>query len=143
MKAFVLDSNSWHFWLSNFGARRIWPDEETDICEYTRAVISGTFSLFAVTLFWSFIVAWVGFSFYNLGEYLFGYVDKVLPTTVMFFGVLAGFILLVISMFIKDQICNYLDNRAPSPEKEPGFVALAYQKVKNKTCARIEFKTKE
>lgn len=143
MKAFVLDSNSWHFWLANFGARRIWSDEETDICEYTRAVISGTFSLFAVTLFWSIISAWVGFSFYNLGEYLFGYVDIVVPTTVMFFGVISGFALLVLALFIKEQITNYLDNREPSPEKEPGFVVLAYRKVKNKTCARIEFKSKE
>ena len=142
MKAFVLDSNSWHFWLSNFGARRIWPDEETDICEYTRAVISGTFSLFAVTLFWAIISAWVGFSFYNLGEYLFGYVDKVIPTTVMFFGVILALTGAITYIFIKEKVVDYLDNREPST-KEPGFATLAYRKFKDKTCARIEFRTKE
>ena len=137
MKAFVLDSDSWHFKLANYGTRRIWSDEPTDICEYTRAVFSGATTFVALGLFCIFIATWVGASLYNIFELVFLGSEQVYPWTGIFIGLVIALILGVSYGAFKAW---REEQRMNEPEPEPGFVKLTYRKFKDKTCARIEFK---
>jgi hypothetical protein len=139
MIAFVLDSNSWHFKLANYGEVRIWDDEPTDICEYTRAVLKGATSLVALGLFFTFVAVWSGASLYNIFELLFLGSEKVYPWTGFFIGLCIATLIAVVYGAFKAWREN---RRMDVPEPEPGFVKLAYRKFKDKTCARIEFKKK-
>lgn len=137
MKSFVLDCNSWHFRLANFGNRRIWSDEETDICEYTRAVMSGTFLLFGAALGTMLGILWVGASFYNI--YTFFAEDAKIEAWTLILLMFSGGILLASGIILFREWWKSRPVK-DGPEKEPGFIKLAYRKVKDKTCARIEFK---
>lgn len=134
MKAFVLDSNSWHFWLANHGEIRIWDDCETDICEYTRAVLKGFGWLLMQGLGIILGITWVGGVFYNVYEIFFEGA-KVAPWTLITFSVMLG-------ILIAAAWLSYKEWKDTQPKKEPGFIGLAYTKFKDKTCARIEFKQK-
>jgi len=139
MKAFVLDSNSWHFKLANYGEIRIWDDEPTDICEYTRAVFKGATTILALGIFSVFLATWVGASLYNIIELFFLGGEKLYPWTAIFIGLLGA---LIVGVSYGAFKAWREEQRMNEPETEPGFVKLAYQKVKNKTCARIEFRPK-
>ena len=137
MKAFVLDSNSWHFKLANFNERRIWSDEETDICEYSRAVMAGALTLIFLIIGAILLAVWIGASLYNI--YTFNAEDAKLEVwTFIFISITSGLLFSLGIVAIK----VWLENRPvkDGPEEEPGFIKLAYRKVKDKTCARIEFK---
>lgn len=139
MKAFVLDSNSWHFWLANYGEIRIWDDCETDICEYTRAVIKGLFNLSLVALGIIIGVLWVGASFYNVYD-MIANGAKLEPWTGILLSMSGGLFVAMCYLAYREW---REERKRNMPEPEPGFIELAYRKVKDKTCARIEFKTKE
>jgi hypothetical protein len=138
MKAFTLNSDSWHFRLANYGERRIWSDEETDICEYTRAVLKGALTMFALGLFIALMAFWVSASLYNIFELVFKDGVEFQPWTVIFLTL--SFALMVTTGIVAFKEWYEKRPRKDEPEQEPGFVKLAYRKFKDKTCARIEFK---
>ncbi len=138
MKSFELKTSSWHYkiahWSSTFGI-----PSETNICEYfwmvargivffiMACVAAGTISgIFAFT-----IVNYIGYFFFNLTLYpvsIFG------GTVIL--GVAGAIGILFLYAWIRVKV-KELDDE---PEQEPGFVRLAYDKVKNKTCFKITFK---
>jgi len=137
MKAHTLSSKSWHFWLANFGDRRIWDDQQVDICSYTRYVIKGFllmllagFGILLLTFFTLTLVGGTLLWYYQLIVAL----DWVEPNPPAVLGTL----LLLIAAFgyTRKYLQSKKKNRKPSP---PGFVSLVSTKVKSKTCFMINF----
>jgi hypothetical protein len=139
MKAHTLSSKSWHFWLANFGDRRVWDDQQVDICSYTRYVIKGFLlmllaglGILLVTFFTLTLVGGTLLWYYQLITTL----DWVEPNPPAVIGTL----LLLIAAFgyTREYLQRKKKNREPSP---PGFVSLVSTKVKSKTCFMINFNT--
>jgi hypothetical protein len=139
MKAHTLSSKSWHFWLANFGDRRVWDDQQVDICSYTRYVIKGFLlmllaglGILLVTFFTLTLVGGTLLWYYQLITTL----DWVEPNPPAVIGTL----LLLIAAFgyTREYLQRKKKNREPSP---PGFVSLVSTKVKSKTCFIINFNT--
>jgi hypothetical protein len=139
MKAHTLSSKSWHFWLANFGDRRVWNDQQVDICSYTRYVIKGFLlmllaglGILLVTFFTLTLVGGTLLWYYQLITTL----DWVEPNPPAVIGTL----LLLIAAFgyTREYLQRKKKNREPSP---PGFVSLVSTKVKSKTCFMINFNT--
>jgi apolipoprotein N-acyltransferase len=131
MKTFKLSKNSWHYWLASFGDDlRMYSVH--DICSYVRAMLVGSFQLLFVTAVISAIAGIALFSIGNLFSWLFlGY--QLSQLTLMFFALIAGLIGAgLIIAFIEAS-----KNRVETTE--PGFVRLAYRRVKEKTCSLVEF----
>ena len=131
MKEFVLKKSSWHYKIANFGGRYAYYCD--DICEYTRKFFTGLLSIIFLTA----VIGTVG------GLYLYGFGNvigwlfldyKLEPPVAMFFGINLALLAIVAYEAVK----KVLSNRKPV-HKEPGFVSLAYDKFKNKTCSRIRF----
>jgi len=84
----------------------------------------------------AFGIAWVGGSIYNIYDMIANGAG-LMPWT----GVL---LVMLFSFGVAAGIITYREWSAErnrnQPEPEPGFIKLAYRKVKNKTCARINFK---
>lgn len=151
MKAFTFKDNSWHFWVVNFGEKRINPNwGDTDICEYIRCFFRGLFWLFVTTFIICGFTTWVLVSIGNvIGTLFLGY--KIEPYAVVFLLMLTGG---AMAFGIVGSIKWYSERQAeknrllreayyrgelkePEP-KEPGFLTLAYRKFKDKTCVRIK-----
>lgn len=134
MKAFNLSKDSWHFYVANFGSKRIWVEDGSDICEYTRAVFAGSFLVLLSCACALLGVTWVGCSVYNLYDMMFGNGVLEIYTALLLFmvGMLTVFISIAVFM-------DWFNSRPEKPEVEPGFVKLAYRKFKNKTCFRLDF----
>jgi hypothetical protein len=139
MKAHTLSSKSWHFWLANFGDRRVWDDDRVDICSYTRYVIKGFLlmllaglGILLLTLFTLTIVGGTLLWYYEL-IVAFKWVTPNPPAVV-------GTLCLLIAAFAytRQYLKSKKKNREPSP---PGFVSLVSTKVKSKTCFMINFNT--
>jgi hypothetical protein len=137
MKAHTLSSKSWHFWLANFGDRRIWDDQQVDICSYTRYVIKGFLlmllaglGILLLTFFTLTLVGGTLLWYYQLIVAL-GWVEPNPPAVL-------GTLLLLIAAFVytREYLQSKKKNRKPSP---PGFVSLVSTKVKSKTCFMINF----
>lgn len=135
MKAFTLSNAAWHFRLANYGAKRIWVEGGSDICEYTRAVFAGSFLLLLAVIAGALAATWVGLSLFNLYEVAVGVAMLELHTALFLFmmGILGFFIGVAMGV-------DWYHSRPEKPPVEPGFVKLAYRKFKNKTCVRLEFK---
>lgn len=134
MKAFTL-GKSWHYYLANFADKRVY--DETDICTYTRAIMKGTFWFSLVCVFFLTIAGLVLGTFYNIYDMVFNGGPLQLQT------VLVGmFVAFCTSVFGLHVLKEWYDNRPVKerPPREPTFVGLAYNKFKNKTCFRINFK---
>lgn len=133
MKEYILSKNSWHYKLANFGMgyRQTRVETETDICSYIRAVLIGTFIFTFLTCIWAGLGAWLAFSIYNIIGFfawdmaLSPYVAVML---IIVGGVFGG----------AGAVAGGVALREKLDEKEPGFVRLAYQRFKNKTCAKIK-----
>jgi hypothetical protein len=129
-------NKSWHLWLANFGENRIRPEWGTDICEYTRAVLAGTF--WAVVSF-SILFAvgsWALFSIYDIVNMIITgqTIEKI---TMVFFGGVA-----VLSLLLGIIALKIWWERRPvkeAPAKPPSFPKVVYRKFKDKTCFRIKF----
>jgi hypothetical protein len=135
MKAFTLSNTAWHFRLANYGATRIWVEDGSDICEYTRAVFAGSFLLLLAVIAGALATVWVGLSLFNLYEVAVGAAMLELHTALFLFvmGIIGFFIGVAV-------LADWYNSRPEKPPVEPGFVKLAYRKFKNKTCVRLEFK---
>jgi len=126
-------NKSWHFWLANFGDKRIYAECTTNICEYTRAVLIGTFwasvSLFFACIFGGWIVA----SLINIVQWVFMGVE-IEKYTIMFIGVVLLFSGAIAVFTFKEWLAN-----RPKKDTPPTFVGAAYRKFKDSTCFRVEF----
>lgn len=131
MKTFKLSKDSWHYWLASFGDDlRLY--NVTDICAYIRAMIVGLFQLIFVTAIICMLGGSALFSIGNLFGWLFlGYklYEITVIFTTIFIAVITVLIAAVVVAFTKERTGN----------TEPGFVRLAYRRVKEKTCSLVEF----
>lgn len=129
MEPLVFKRGTWHYWLANFGEKRVY--ESTDICAYIRYVLIG---LFFATLF-SFIgigvVTLTLFALYDIFMWLF-YNGEFTPTAkvlLLTVGMLGGIVVSVLGFVYFKTLRDH------SPDN---FVVAAYDKFKNKTCRRVE-----
>lgn len=141
MKEYNLKMDSWHRWVANFGDRRV--GSSTDICAYTRAFLVGSFWLFVVGCLASAGIGFVGIVLWNIIDMIFNGAG-ILPPTVVTFGVILTLGVLFIFMSTKEIIQERRWEQekadiAAGIVREPGFVALAYRKFKDKTCFKIKF----
>jgi len=127
-------NKSWHLWLANFGEKRIYPNCGTDICEYTRAVMVGSFWALVAGTFITLGTLWVGFSFYDIALAIFTG-SALLPYSIIFLMLVGAFVLLVTIVAYKE----WRKMQPSEPPKPPSFTAVAYRKFKDKTCFRIKF----
>lgn len=126
-------NKSWHLWLANFGEKRIYPNCGTDICEYTRAVLAGSFWALVAGTFILLGTSWVGFSLYDIALAIFTG-SVLLPYTIIFLMLLGAFTLLI-------AVAAYRAwrNSQPFEGGPPPFGTVVYRKFKDKTCFRIKF----
>lgn len=148
MKAFTLKENSWHFWLVNFGGKRIkasWG--ETDICEYTRCFLKGLFWFIIASLAIGAISAYVVASLVNLFATMFlGYI--LAPWTISFLMIIGAIGLAWVAISVSEILSlrreeqyrkiRELKDKGEWVPPEPGFLKLMYRKFKDKTCVRIK-----
>lgn len=138
MTPYTLSDRSWIYRLANFGHCRIY--YQTDICTLLRAIAAGAFALLLIATAASLLITIITVSLWNT-FYMIVEGAEVLPTTIVFYGVLGAVVVIVIVEQFRRMIRYYRNKRrqeVPVP-KEPGFISLAYQKFKNKTCVRIQF----
>ena len=146
MKHYTLSNKSWHFWLSNVGVRRVWPEDDLDICTYIRYVIAGTLALIATTVLLLAVAIF----------FLYGYVTGAIwfyecittgvwgfPNPIAFMTFCSTLILGLTAAYFEltrkiEAWSN--DYRHPEIQKNPSFIKLAYNKFKSKTCVRITIK---
>ena len=129
-------NKSWHLWLANFGEKRIYPNLGTDICEYTRAVLAGSFWAVVAGTFITLFTVWVGFSLYDIALAIFTG-SALSPYAIIFLMLLGAFALLI-------AVAAYKAWRKEQPVKDeppkpPSFTKVVYRKFKDKTCFRIKF----
>lgn len=133
MKEYSLSKNSWHYKLANFGMgyNQYRIDTETDICSYIRAVLVGTFVFAFLTCVFAGLGGWVAFSVYSIvGYFIWGMAISPFAWTLLFVvgGLFGGAAAVTGGVVIREKL----------DEQEPGFIRLAYQKFKNKTCVKIK-----
>lgn len=130
MKVYELKKDSWHYRIASWsgGVYRI-----NDICSYIRAftfnlsillIIGGLIAAMGAAVIWSIINA-IGLMFGMKWSLFSSY----------------GMSLLIIGcmMYISMKVYDYMNNNKTKENKAPGFVKIAYNKFKDKTCSRITF----
>lgn len=144
MKTLELKEKSWHYFLAvvmgNYKTGR------GDFCSYIRNVFIGLFFTSVCATIVSAILFAIGMEVRAMYTCWF--------TPVCTFGkdeqaIATGFaiiVLVVASIMLSIWYGNYQDDRRVEIEcgirqpRQPGFVALAYKSIKEKTCFRVEFK---
>ena len=137
-------SRSWHFWLANFGSKRI-SLSGTDICSYTRAVFKGLFWFTLAVSAVVFMVVGSANMFYEFYQ-IWG-----TDGTLSLFGEVISFIWLfcIVAISFVGTLCFTLEHAVPAMIRtyrkiprtdEPTFVSSVYRKFKDKTCFKIKFK---
>ena len=131
MKEFTLRKDSWHYMIASFDNQ--FAEYSTDICQYIRTFFIGLAKILILTTLLLFFTAYFLYGVGNIiGVLFYGY--QLHPAAMVPPGVVLALVIVGCTAKLKD----YLSNR-PKIDREPGFVGLAYDKVKNKTCARINF----
>lgn len=138
MTPYTLSDRSWIYRLANFGHRRIY--YQTDICTLLRAAGVGLFVITLLAAAAGLMIAFVASSLWNIFYMIVGEAE-VLPTTIVFFGLLISAALIGVTEYVQHVLRKRrAARRYETPvRKQPGFISLAYQKFKNKTCVRIQF----
>lgn len=148
---FELETKSWHFWLANFGGRRIreWRNDN-DLCSYIHAVAKG---LFWFTLALSVCLMFVGltlnmfyevYAVFALNETFSAHAKAMIMfyLILLFLATAFGIIYLLcekIAPAVHTAYCKIAHGRRMQ-EKPPSFIALTLRKFKEKTCFKIKFK---
>lgn len=153
MKEFTLNAESWHFRLANYGHRRIndyHVKYGTDFCTYMRAVVRGAVKALLVYTFSAVLVSWVVYGLYDVAQLLMNPEHEIFPTTVLIGAILFSTFVLLCGGLIGEgfkylrrelMVGYYSRDKSGSwwKENQPGFITLAYRRLKNKTCFRIKF----
>jgi hypothetical protein len=139
----TFNSEAWHFRLANFGSKRIWVDEQSNICEYTRAVLAGLFCMIFASFVVALVAGLVAFTLANTFSWMFlGYQLSDLSLAVwclvaMWVAIIT--LITAVSLYM-DYRRDQRQKRRELPPTPPTFVGAAYDKFKNKTCFIVEFK---
>ncbi len=143
MKPYTFSTKSWMFRLANFGSggmSRV--PRDTDLCSLTRAMIAGSFGVLIVSLALLLLTTMIGITLWNTYDMIF-HGAAVLAPTIIVYGVLASFVLLVAGVWSKRKVGDYLYDRRlatrSNKQHTPSIVSLWYSKFKDKTCVRIRF----
>lgn len=143
MKPFVFSRDSWHYWLAkdvgNFRSYRT----ESNICEYTRAVLKGAMIVIAVaasalamlywitiTLVWWVVVLQHGF-FEATGPIVLSLVVGIFGSAIL---IMEG-----LPWLFKKARRKLYDARGGSHRavKTDTFITKAYRSWKDKTCVKV------
>lgn len=151
MKPYELSRNSWHFRLAakygGFRDRDFYGTEYNhDFCAYLRTVLWAMLKIAVVLVLASLVV----FSFYDLGVLVLeGIRTGVWPSlegraaamaaAAIVIGTATGLVVAFI-MGLAWAIGKAQDMAEARESGEPGFIALAIDKVRNKACVQIKFK---
>jgi len=151
MMEFELDTKSWHFWLANFGTRRVreWRDDN-DLCSYIRAVFWGSL-LFCFTaalcLGFAAITANMLYEIYMIYAYDAVFTEWGKAAFMLYTIVTLLFGLLVLAWFTHEKAIPAAGTAwrkvmygKHKEDRPPTFLALTYRKFKEKTCFKIKFK---
>lgn len=135
-----LNHKSWHYRMANYGMKRIWREDKTDFCSYSRMVMSG---LFLRTVLWSFVstmIIWTGYTWYQF--YLNLTQRKPLNDFALLWIItLVSCIGAAIVVTGVVQFSKWKTERKYKKHKdksEPTFFSLMYRKWKEKTCFMVE-----
>lgn len=135
-------TDSWHYKLANFGKDRIPDWLETDICRYSRAVVSGFIALIMITFLCCILVGFMSYAVYEhyqwfAGQASLGPVAFLLDCTILFVVCIVTLEMLKhkIRAFSDKKVYNKLFNTAP-PDN---FLLVLYRKFKEKTCYKVTF----
>ena len=148
---YKLNHESWHFKLANFACdsmnRRV-SRHGTNICEYTRAIMFGTFWFLMAVFFSGLFGVWIGYSIYDTVTCLI-YGGMPVPSTFIFLGTVMSLLAMTGVYVAVEKYKEHkeakieqsiIDGTWKDPHKRnPSFLTLAYRKFKDKTCFRIEF----
>lgn len=133
-----IQQNSWHFKLAKFSGLYMYKGMKTNFCSYFWSVVLGVCKLIAYAV--GIVVALfllIG-SYYELFMWYF-HGKNMSDGAIMVVIISAG---CAISLAVAWALVKYLDYRYEHKseviEKEPGFMSLAYQKFKHKTCVKVE-----
>ena len=153
MQAHTLSSNSWHFWLANWGSIRVRQDEQVDICSYIRKVIAGTFNMIGVGIVSSILIGGFLLCMGSMAYWVYSCISQLTWITPQPQDLLGMAVVIAVGIaFAKERFEQYMDERALRKsiekmddvmfhkEREPGFMSLAYRKFKSKTCFKLQFK---
>lgn len=151
MKPYELSRNSWHFKLATkvggFRYRNMWGKEyeSLDFCEYLQSILWAFFKIAVALVLFTFL----GFCLYDLGLWAYQSIQAGEFLTIQ--NRLAGFILIVLGvlaaiaataaifigiLMLTSKIQTYRETHSTGP----GFISLAVDKIRNKTCVQIKFK---
>lgn len=151
MKPYELSRNSWHFRIAVLygGFRHLdhWGDERADIdfCAYLRSVAWAMAKL-TVTLA---ILAIIAYCFYDLAAWVVTSIQTgkwlkpegaaaVALFMLLCVAVVGAIVLIVLGLaWVLSKMEDLADRHISN---EPGFIALAIDKVRNKACVQIKFK---
>lgn len=151
MKAIRLKKGSWHHKLATFGgmSRR---DDATNLCEYTGHVMWGAFFASVVAVVCGFILYGTGVLLaavavlIQTGMWLPGYnsntfTDTIVPVVgagyliALLFGIMAG------ASKLREKYRMWIGNKRweayRDGTEQRGFISLAWQSFREKTCVRI------
>lgn len=149
MKAFTIDTDSWHFYLAKtYGAMNTW-DRPGDICQYTKYVLTGFMNaaifVLAVGIGLGSMVDFAAFAYVCL------FVSNIEAPTGHFtaiFTVLGAAIWTVLFLSFSIRLWQLtvrpgvrkLRKRFDSkPPKQPSFYRLAYDSLRYKFCVRVDY----
>ena len=143
MQTYELKTRSWHHYLATWGGPSIWPGDVMDICTYIRRVLSGAIKFLLVM---SILCALAVTMIYV--EVSFCYCGFLLLTGMPWAEVAqykmaapAGAGVVINTVLMLGALATWYRNsnvqvRIPTP----GFVSLATEKFRSRTCFRIQFR---
>ncbi len=117
-----------------------------DFCAYLRSVLLGSFFLLVIAAFAALLMYFIGLELRAAYTCTFskvctfGKIEEAFAEFVAGIALMVGFVAICFqNEKRKNRIRHELNNGTRQPAK-PGFVAMAYKSIKEKTCFKVEFK---
>lgn len=146
--SYTLKADSWHFRLANSADSFLIKEDEVDFCEYFWLVFKGAIVNLSVCMM---VLISVVLSCALVGDFLawvvacavmFSYIEPE-----VFAGILSVILTGGIAAYLSINVGNWINkglsymNKSYKEEVEspPGFIKVAYRKIKDKTCFKIDF----
>jgi hypothetical protein len=144
MKTLNFNKKSWHHWLATTVAN--YDDDEGDFCSYVRSVLWGAFVVLLLSSIVGAILFAVGleiraaYTCWFTPVCTYGKNEQAIATGAAILAAVAALGALCFwNENRKIRIRIEINNGTRQP-RQPGFIALAYEAIKEKTCFRVEFK---
>lgn len=135
-----LNHNSWHYRMANYGMKRIWREDKTDFCSYSRMVAAGFLVWSLVRLFILTMIIWTGYSWYQYYLYFTQGItinDIAQLWYILMLSIVSG-ITVVSAIYGGNKLHRRYKEKNRGVRKEPSFFGLLYRKWKEKTCFMVE-----